>query len=180
MGKYQTSAAMFGTIDSGTSDSEKRKTEPANEGTEGGETRSDLLPPSVQLSPGRNKYIMAKLRDPVTHKVRWFVKSAAPSECGGPYHANVADDLVEWIHSVPGYESVDVDVTGGGRIDYVPDAASSTFDGAASSAETSTVCVYGFSYRYGKGDHRRAAELIKESMGEDSIAVTYDLSDDLY
>ncbi|KAL3907505.1 MAG: hypothetical protein SGARI_003507, partial [Bacillariaceae sp.] len=142
--------------------------------------RSDLLPPLVQLSPGRNKYIMAKLRDPESHKIRWFVKSASPSECGGPYHADVAGDLKEWIDSVPGYESVHVEVTGGGRIDYVPEAAVSTFDGTASSV--AKVRVYGFSYRYGKGDHQRAAEIIQESLGGtgDSMEVSYDLSDNLY
>jgi Janus/Ocnus family (Ocnus) len=178
---YATSA-VFGTIDQDLDshvqfDADVKKSEPDPESSS---VRSDLLPPAIQLSPGRNKYIMAKLRDPVTHKVRWFVKSAAPSECGGPYHANVAEDLVEWIHTVPGYETVEVEVTGGGRIDYVPEAASSTFDGASSSSDAGAVRVYGFSYRYGKGDHRRAAELIQEFMGRDDIAVTYDLADDLY
>ncbi|KAG7356419.1 RNA pseudouridylate synthase [Nitzschia inconspicua] len=182
--KYRSSHTMFGTIDQNLEDEGDNananvSTQPETS-AEGTVVRPDLLPPTTQLSPGRNKYILAKLRDPVTHKLRWFVKSAAPSECGGPYHANVADDLIEWINSVPGYESVKVEITGGGRIDYVPDAASSTFDGASSSTDAGTVCVYGFSYRYGKGDHRRAAEIIQESMGNDRVCVTYDLADDLY
>jgi hypothetical protein len=139
--------------------------------------RSDLLPPSVQLTPGRNKYVLAKLRDPKSHHLRWFVKSAPL-----PYHADVADDLKEWVRNVPGYETVKVEITGGGRIDYIPEAASSTFDGAASSSECGGIRVYGFSYRYGKGDHKRAAELIQESLrGTDKVvSVSYDLSDDLY
>ena len=79
-----------------------------------------------------------------------------------------------------------MEITGGGRIDYVPEAASSTFDGASSVSKS--VHVYGFSYRYGKGDHQRAAQLIRESLSgtpgggddDDNVEVTCDLSDDLY
>mmetsp|Transcript_6458 Transcript_6458/g.15464 ORF Transcript_6458/g.15464 Transcript_6458/m.15464 type:complete len:124 (+) Transcript_6458:193-564(+) len=123
-----------------------------------------MLPPTIQLSPGRNKYVVAKLRDPATEKLRWFVQSAPL-----PYHAEVAFDLVEWIAAVPGYEHTRVEVTGGGRIDYDP--------------VSSSVSVYGFSYRYGKGDHARVAELIEtsaSSFGGDDLTVTYDLSDNLY
>jgi len=133
----------------------------------GNDVRPNLLPPPVQLSPGRNKYVVAKFRDPVTkntneetQKLRWFVQSAAL-----PYHAEVAFDLVEWICAVPGYEEVRVEVTGGGRIDYDP--------------ASSTVSVYGFSHRYGKGDHARVAKLIEDLFGTD-VTVTYDLSDKLY
>lgn len=123
--------------------------------------RSDMLPPTVQLSPGRNKYVVAKLRDPSSGKIRWFVQSAPM-----PYHAVVAFDLLEWIAAVPGYEQTRVDVTGGGRIDYNP--------------SMSTVSVYGFSYRYGKGDHERVANLIETSKLGSDLKVTFDLSDNLY
>ncbi|VEU37377.1 unnamed protein product [Pseudo-nitzschia multistriata] len=123
--------------------------------------RPDLLPPAVQLSPGRNKYIVARLRDPITDRLRWFVRSAPL-----PYHADVALDLLEWIGSVPGYTETRVEVTGGGRIDY--DEA------------LSTVSVYGFSYRYGKGDHVRVAQLIQDSSFGGDNTVSYDLSDALY
>jgi 23S rRNA-/tRNA-specific pseudouridylate synthase len=124
--------------------------------------RSDMLPPPVQLSPGRNKYVVAKLRDPSTNKLRWFVQSAPL-----PYHAEVAFDLVEWIGAVPGYEQTRIEITGGGRIDYDP--------------SSSTVSVYGFSYRYGKGDHARVANLIEASTAfGDDLTVTFDLSDKLY
>ena len=147
--------------------------------------RPDLLPPSIQLSPGSNKYVVAKIRDPVVldsngkeadedvadqrkiPRSRWFVQSAAPDECGGPYHANVANQLSEWIHCVPGYEKVYIDVTGGGRIDY--------------DQSSSSICVYGYSYRFGKGDHARVAALIEDSFEDNNdIVVTYDLSDQRY
>lgn len=75
-------------------------------------------------------------------QVHWFVHSASPLECGGPYHDNVAQGIREWIEAA-GYEP---DVTGGGRINYDP------VRGAA--------IIYGFSYGFGRGDHTHAAALI--------------------
>jgi Janus/Ocnus family (Ocnus) len=156
---------------------------PASDGVFGGDgnstaaNRTDLrrtgvLPPFVQLSPGRNKYVLAKMRDPVTSRALWFVKSAAPGECGGDYHANVAHDLVEQIRSVSGFEDVQIEVKGGGRIDYLP----------SSSSSVSKAHVYGFSYRYGKGDHARTVALIQAHFGscDCNISVTYDDSESLY
>lgn len=122
----------------------------------------NLLPDRVQLSPGKNKYVLIrashKLEPGVTH---WFVKSAAPSECGGPYHGNVAQDPREWIEAA-GYDAV---VTGGGRIDYAPSEG--------------RCIVYGFSYGFGKGDHAMAARVIrKETEGE--VPATYDNRDGIY
>jgi RNA pseudouridylate synthase len=56
--------------------------------------RSDLLPPRVSLSPGKHKYVLLRAEHPsaptnttpTNTTVEWFVKSAAPHECGGPYH----------------------------------------------------------------------------------------------
>jgi hypothetical protein len=89
----------------------------------------------------------------------WCVKSASAKECGGPYHSNVAEELMECIEAA-GYDNAVV--TGGGRIDYVQDSA--------------TAHVYGFSYGFGKGDHAKAAELIAQS----GIMATYDNSNALY
>lgn len=124
--------------------------------------RPDLLPDKVQLSTGKNKYVLIR----ATHRLEpdaphWFVKSAAPSECGGPYHGNVAQDVREWIETA-GY---DVDVTGGGRIDYSPDEG--------------RCVVYGFSYGFGKGDHELAAQIIRQES-EGLIQATFDNSDGLY
>lgn len=131
-------------------DAGERRTQPDN-----------LLPPQVQLSPGAHKYIMVKASSPANDEDRWFVKSAAPSECGGPYHANVAQDLVEWLQAA-GYDTM---VTGGGRIEY--------------NAETQEACVFGFSYGFGKGDHEKAASIITE-WSNGSIQATYDNSGSLY
>jgi 23S rRNA-/tRNA-specific pseudouridylate synthase len=127
---------------------------------DGKKARSDLLPPIVQLSPGTHKYVLVKAvdDDACTH---WFVKSASASECGGPYHVNVAEDLIEWIQAA-GYNNVIV--TGGGRIDYL---------------EGREARVYGFSYGFGRGDHQMVVSLIDEwSQGE--IVATFDDSRNLY
>ena len=122
----------------------------------------EMFPPQVMISPGAHKYVMVKATHPLDDKERWFVKSAAPSECGGPYHANVAQDLVEWLKAV-GFNMIEV--TGGGRIDY--------------NDETKVACVYGFSYGFGKGDHEKAASIIRE-WSNGSITATYDNSDTIY
>jgi hypothetical protein len=137
-----------------------------------------LLPPPVQLSPGRHKYVLVKVvtrgggvdnennnGSTKKQRQRWFVKSASPEECGGPYHANVAQDLVESIRSAAaGYgDQILIEVTGGGRINY--------------SSSSNQAHVYGFSYGFGKGDHARVAALITAETG---ILATHDNSNDLY
>ena len=92
-------------------------------------------------------------------QVLWFVKSASPTESGGPYHANVAQDLVEWIQAA-GFQKVTV--TGGGRIDYEP--------------SSNRAHIYGFSYGFGKGDHALVAALIAKA----GILSTFDNSNSLY
>lgn len=124
--------------------------------------RPDLLPDRVQLSPGKNKYVLVRashrLEPDVVH---WFVKSATPAECGGPYHGNVAQDLREWIEAA-GY---DVVVTGGGRIDFCP--------------SENRCLAYGFSYGFGKGNHRLAAQIIQEETNGE-ISATFDNNEGLY
>jgi len=146
-------------------------TDPSNE--DGGvplskEPRPDLLPNRVQLSPGKNKYVLVRAYLPPgtkapengdAHQNYWFVKSATPKECGGPYHGNVAQDLREWIEAC-GYEA---HVTGGGRIDYDPNE--------------NRCVVYGFSYGFGKGNHKWAAKTIRDHT---DIPATFDDSDNLY
>jgi hypothetical protein len=90
--------------------------------------KTHLLPERIQLSPGKHKYVLIRATHPKDENMHWFVKSAAPEECGGPYHGNVAQDLCEWIKAA-GYSP---QVTGGGRIDYDP--------------LTKTCIVYGFRY----------------------------------
>jgi hypothetical protein len=114
------------------------------------------------LSPGRHKYVIIKATDPYTDEIyKWFVKSASPQECGGPYHRDIARDLTEWIEAC-GYRAT---VAGGGRLLFQSD--------------TKRALVYGFSYSYGKGNHALAAKIIKEwSNGE--VDSAYDDSPDLY
>lgn len=112
----------------------------------------------IQLSSGQNKYIVVKASSPNLDEPKWFIKSASPDECGGPYHADVARDLVSRLN-VAGYDTV---VCGGGRIDY---------DVVKRHAH-----VYGFSYGFGKGDHAFVSLLIEQ----DGYSSSFDDSDTLY
>lgn len=116
------------------------------------------LPQRVKLSPGKNKYVVIEARSRSGEALQ-FVRSASPSECGGPYHADVARDVVGELAKL-GYSC---SVTGGGRIDYV----------------TPHAHVYGFSYGFGKGDHELVAKIIEE-QSEDETYATFDTSDGLY
>jgi len=113
---------------------------------------------NVQLSPGKHKYIVIKATHPGLIRPDWYVKTASPRECGGPYHADVARDLVRELNN-DGYDTI---VMGGGRIDY---------DSVKQHAH-----VYGFSYGFGKGDHELVSLLI-EKVG---ISASFDDSDALY
>ena len=121
-------------------------------------TDTAVLPPRVQLSPGKNKYVIIKAMRRSSPPLR-FVRSASPLECGGPYHADVARSVIDALASL-GYEST---VEGGGRIDYVYPHAH----------------VYGFSYGFGKGDHELAKKIIEECSDEE-IYATFDESDGIY
>lgn len=117
-----------------------------------------LLPPMISLAPGSHKYVLIKAKTN-DGKEFWFVKSASPCTCGGPYHVDVAKDLVDSLES----RGFQVQVTGGGRIMYDESKLNAT--------------VFGFSYGFGRGDHIKAASLISENS---DISATYDLSTDLY
>jgi 23S rRNA-/tRNA-specific pseudouridylate synthase len=159
--EYAREAALEGAATTSLLDIEKKKINVADSMSLSSSSRhfpSDLLPPRVALSPGKHKYVLVKAVSEAGEAL-WFVKSAAPFQCGGPYHANVAQDLVD------GLEAMDytVTVTGGGRIDF--------------NNINNTARVYGFSYGFGRGNHEMAASLIKQHTG---IFAIYDNSLDLY
>ena len=126
--------------------------------SDGSDETAVHLPQRVNLSPGINKYVVIEARSRSGETLQ-FVRSASPSECGGPYHADVARDIVREL-TLLGYSC---SVTGGGRIDYVAPHAH----------------VYGFSYGFGKGDHELVAKIIEE-QSEDETYATFDTSDGLY
>ena len=129
------------------------------------------MPSFVQLSPGVHKYVLVSAR--LHGKKYWFVKSASPQECGGPYHANVAESLLSTLQKQDNLFT-DVNVQGGGRIDYNDCSNDNTDDKTLSHAH-----VFGFSYGFGKGDHIRAAQIIERNSNQ-TIVATYDMSDNLY
>ena len=122
------------------------------------ESAASELPPRVLLSQGSNKYIIILARSP--EEKQWFVRSASPEECGGPWHANVADALLHQLQSL-GYTTK---VMGGGRIDFVKNE------------DVEYALVFGFSYGFGQGDHEKVAAIIEENT---NITATFDSSDGL-
>ncbi|KAL7534924.1 hypothetical protein ACHAXR_006159 [Thalassiosira sp. AJA248-18] len=120
------------------------------------------LPPKVVISQGLNKYVVVRaVLQEDCDNILWFVRSASPEECGGPYHANVAQPLLLQLESL-GYTTT---VMGGGRIDFVENE------------KVSHAHVFGFSYGFGKFDHEKVADIIEQHTN--SIA-TFDNSDGLY
>lgn len=77
---------------------------------------------------------------------------------------NVAQDLREWIEAA-GYE---VRVVGGGRINY-----------RISSDGQRHAAIYGFSNGFGRGDHKKAAEIIQR-WSQGNVATSIDESLSLY
>lgn len=77
---------------------------------------------------------------------------------------NVAQDLREWIEAA-GYE---VKVVGGGRINY-----------RISSDGQQQATIYGFSYGFGRGDHRKASEIIQQ-WSQGNVVTSIDESLSLY
>eukprot|EP00571_Detonula_confervacea_P002182 CAMPEP_0172326848 /NCGR_PEP_ID=MMETSP1058-20130122/57755_1 /TAXON_ID=83371 /ORGANISM="Detonula confervacea, Strain CCMP 353" /LENGTH=829 /DNA_ID=CAMNT_0013043737 /DNA_START=140 /DNA_END=2629 /DNA_ORIENTATION=- len=126
--------------------------------------RTRDLPPRVLLSQGSNKYVVVRavlLEGSDNNNEEWFVRSASPEECGGPYHANVGEGILHQLQSL-GYTTT---VMGGGRIDFVKDET------------VSHAHVFGFSYGFGKGDHEKVAAIIEKNT---NISATFDSSDGLY
>jgi len=121
------------------------------------------LPPPVLLSQGSNKYIVVRAVLPEGNNdgEHWFVRSATPEKCGGPYHANVAEVVLRQLGSL-GYAAT---VVGGGRIDFVRNE------------DVSHAHVFGFSYGYGKGDHEKVAAIIERHT---DVVATFDSSDGQY
>lgn len=119
------------------------------------------LPPRVVLSPGSHKYVVIRATLAEGDSESCFVRSASPEECGGPYHANVAEEVLHQLHTL-GYLT---QVMGGGRIDYIDNE------------EVKHAHVFGFSYGFGKGDHEKVASIIEQYS---DVIATFDNSNGLY
>lgn len=120
---------------------------------------SGCTTPFVQLSPGKNKYVVIKAGKTSMPETEWYIRSSSPIECGGPYHADVARSLVEDLKQ----KNYDVVIMGGGRIDF--------------SEKDKHAHVYGFSYGFGKGDHEFVSMLIEKHS---EYSASFDESDSLY
>mmetsp|Transcript_19435 Transcript_19435/g.44269 ORF Transcript_19435/g.44269 Transcript_19435/m.44269 type:complete len:202 (-) Transcript_19435:173-778(-) len=112
--------------------------------------------PSVHLDEGVHKYVLIRAVEPATadgaaDRDRTFVVSKR----GAAYHRDVAEPFVDRLLEGGWAE---VRITGGGRIHL--------------DAVGRKVKVYGFSYGFGKGNHRWATKVI----GEDERFEGFDIS----
>jgi len=146
-------------VTSSLSDEEPLLTQRREESHDAATSTPNELPQTVLLSVGTNKYVVVRAQR--AGQAYWFVRSASPAECGGPYHANVAEDLLHTLETL-GFST---QVEGGGRIDCME------------SEDIKHAHIYGFSYGYGKADHEKVADIIEKYS--DYVA-TYDNSDGLY
>mmetsp|Transcript_25533 Transcript_25533/g.39533 ORF Transcript_25533/g.39533 Transcript_25533/m.39533 type:complete len:205 (+) Transcript_25533:64-678(+) len=135
----------------------------ASSAADGGPVQIDVPAlASVHIDEGANKYVLVRAREPARDEIslparRTFVVSKK----GAPYHRNAAEPFVERLLEF-GY--TDVRITGGGRI---------LLDN-----EERKVSIFGFSYGFGKGDHRTSAELVRNDNRYQDFDVTW--SDDGY
>mmetsp|Transcript_14858 Transcript_14858/g.29680 ORF Transcript_14858/g.29680 Transcript_14858/m.29680 type:complete len:204 (+) Transcript_14858:67-678(+) len=116
---------------------------------------------SVHIDEGANKYVLVRAREPARDEAKPARRTFVVSKKGAPYHRNAAEPFVERLLEF-GY--TDVRITGGGRI---------LLDN-----EERKVSIFGFSYGFGKGDHKVSAELVQSDNRYKDFDVTW--SDDGY
>jgi phosphohistidine phosphatase len=95
---------------------------------------------SVEIAEGAHKYVLIRA---ALDGVEQYVVT---SKHGAAYHRNAAEPMIEKLEEA-GY--VDIEVTGGGRIQL---------DSSAKS-----MSIFGFSYGFGKADHAISRQVVLES-----------------
>ena len=105
--------------------------------------------PSVEIAEGRHKYVL--IRASIDGEEHYIVTSRR----GASYHRNAAEPMIAKLEASGYY---DIDVAGGGRVDYDETAKS--------------IKIYGFSYGFGQADHAIAQRTVQE----DPRYKTYDVT----
>ena len=103
----------------------------------------------VQIAPGAHKYVLIQAEN--DGKTEYFVTSRK----GAHYHRNAAEPLIFELEAAGYY---DIEVTGGGRID---------FDNVAKK-----IAIYGFSYSFGLANHAISREVVLEDPRYKDYEVT--------
>ena len=111
--------------------------------------------PAVEIAEGRHKYVL--IRASIDGEEQFIVTSRR----GASYHRNAAEPMIAKLEAAGYY---DIDVTGGGRIDY--------------EVTTKSIKIYGFSYGFGKANHAIAQRTVQEDPRYKEYDVT--ISDDGY
>jgi hypothetical protein len=114
--------------------------------------RRDFKPiDTVQIAPGRHKYVLVSAREPSNPEFTYFVTSRK----GAAFHRNAAEPLVHSLKKA-GYK--DIEIKGGGRI---------SFD-----EQKNHISVFGFSYSFGQPNH----EITKKAILADKRFKEMDVS----
>ena len=106
--------------------------------------------PHVEIARGKHKYVL--IRAEFDGHTEYIVTSKQ----GAHYHRNAAEPMVHKLQEAGYY---DIDVVGGGRIDYDP-AAKKIF-------------IYGYSYGFGRADHSISQQVVQEDERYKDYEVTW-------
>ncbi|CAN8005375.1 unnamed protein product [Ixodes hexagonus] len=111
--------------------------------------------PTVKLDNGRFKYILIKVHDKNDDtRTKLIVRGSAAAS----YHADIFDSESAKLEAIQGIE---LECLGGGRIIHNPDRKE--------------IKVFGYSQGYGKADHSKTVEVLKEFYPNyDSITFSND------
>lgn len=108
--------------------------------------------PSVSIDEGAHKYVLISAKEPGSTEPSWFVISLQ----GAAYHRNAAEPTIQALRA-SGYH--DINVTGGGRINY--------------DEENEQISIFGFSYGFGAARHELSRKVIKEDQRYKDYDVTW-------
>jgi len=95
--------------------------------------------PQVEIAEGRHKYVL--IRASIDGEEHYIVTSRR----GASYHRNAAEPMIAKLEAAGYY---DIDVTGGGRIDFDEKAKS--------------IKIYGYSYGFGQANHAIAQRTVQQ------------------
>lgn len=95
--------------------------------------------PSVEICEGAHKYVQ------ITAARNGIEQTFVVSRRNAAYHRNAAEPFIEKLRRSGYY---DIEVTGGGRVAFDEDQKE--------------ISIYGYSYGFGKADHERSAEIVRQ------------------
>jgi phosphohistidine phosphatase len=108
---------------------------------------------SVEIAPGRHKYVLIKATFIPTGKEQYIVTSKQRAA----YHRDAAEPMIDKLEQSGMY--CDVEVTGGGRVWY--------------DVENKKIEIFGYSYGFGLANHAISQQVIQEDARFNGYKVTW-------